>query len=340
MKRNKKAKLSDIAKELGVSNATVSRALNGSEKVQPATKSKILALAKKLNYKPNQLAQGLVKKSTKTIGVILPTFEKNFFFRVLKGIESVLHSADYKIIITTSGDNAKQEKEACYSLSSYHVDGIILSLSYNHEDPNFLIDIQDDGIPLLFMDRIYEEIDANYVISDDFTGMYEAINKLIDKGRRRIVHIKGPENISTSFSRHQGYKQALKDHGIEYDKELVVQCEHEAEVKQSLRSLFKQGIDFDAVTCYNDYYAFHAMELLKERGIEVPKDVGIVGFANEPLASYTSPKLSTVNQPAELMGKRAASLIINEIDLLKKEEAYEFETVLMETYLIERETTL
>ncbi|NME68715.1 LacI family DNA-binding transcriptional regulator [Flammeovirga aprica] len=341
MKKSRKSTLTDLAKAMGMNVSTVSRALNDHPKISSKTKAKVKALAEKMDYKPNPLAQGLKKQDTKTIGVIFPTFDTNFFFRVLKGIEKVMHDKGYQIIISTAGNSSIHEKEACQALSSYHVGGIIIFLSYDHDDPSFLIDIQDEGIPLLFMDRIYEEIDANYVVSDDFKGMFETVSDFIDKGCKNIVHIKGSEEVSTSFSRLQGYQEALREKGIEVNPDFIIKCEHESEVKSGLRKLLsKYSIeDIDLITCFNDYYAFQALELLKEKNISVPDDVSLLGFANDPLSTYTSPKLSTINQPAEHMGVQASYLLLDEIDKNRKGENYQYQTSMVNTFYLKREST-
>ncbi|OHX63856.1 LacI family DNA-binding transcriptional regulator [Flammeovirga pacifica] len=342
MKKSRKTTLSDLSKALNLNISTISRALNDHPKVNETTKKLIKEKAKELDYRPNPLAQGLQKQNTKTIGVIFPTFDTNFFFRVLKGIEKMMHESGYQIIISTAGESRIQEKKAIQSLSSYHVSGIIVFLSFEHEDPSFLIDIQDEGIPLLFMDRIYEEIDANYVISDDFVGMYDTVNQFISKGTKNIIHLQGNLQISTAFNRLLGYKEALLKNKISLNPDFIIPCQHQTEVKTGLRNLFSKYAleDIDLITCYNDYYAFQALEFLKENNIRIPQDIQLLGFANEPLSVYTSPKLSTINQPAEEMGVIASEMILQEIQHNQQGESYQFLTKKMSTFYLKRESTL
>ncbi|NLR93621.1 LacI family DNA-binding transcriptional regulator [Flammeovirga agarivorans] len=341
MKKSRKTTIKDLAKALEMNVSTVSRALNDHPKINIKTKERVRQLAKQMDYIPNPLAQGLQRQSTRTIGVIFPTFDTNFFFRVLKGVEKVMHENNYQIIISTAGNSKEQEKEACKSLSAYHVDGIIIFLSYQHEDPSFLIDIQDEGIPLLFMDRIYEEIDANYVVSDDFTGMFETVCDFIDQGKKKIIHIQGSNSVSTSFNRTLGYQEALREKGIEENPDFIIHCDHESEVKSALRRFFSKYTfeEIDLITCFNDYFAFQALEYLKENNIKIPDDISLLGFANEPLSIYTSPKLSTINQPAEEMGEKASELLLDEIEHNKKGESYAYDTTRVKTFYLRREST-
>ncbi|OHX64151.1 LacI family DNA-binding transcriptional regulator [Flammeovirga pacifica] len=333
MKPNRRVKLSDLASKLGLSTSTVSRALNDHPKIPTATKKRVQLLADELSYHPNPFAKGLLKQKTKTIGVLLPSFKLPFFVDITDNIQKELKSYGYNLIVTTTGKSLKDEKEAFWKMAKAHVDGIIAIINQDHEEVSFLNDILDEGIPIIFIDRVVESIDANYVLSDDFTGSYTAIDHLIKTGHKKILYLEGPENLSTSFYRTQGYLEALKDNQINDTN--VLSCENVDEVKLKLQSC---PSSYDAIACFNDYYAFEALEYLQAQKVQVPNQVSIIGFADEPLCKYTSPKLSTVAQPCEEIGKISVSNLLNEINSLQINQPTEFKTIKIPTTLKIRES--
>ncbi|WP_281616023.1 LacI family DNA-binding transcriptional regulator [Flammeovirga sp. SubArs3] len=335
MKPNQRIKLSDLASMLNLSTSTISRALNDHPRIPTETKKKVKALAKDLSYHPNPFAKGLLQKQTKTIGVLIPTFGDVFFSKTLESIEEELFVRGYKMIIVRSGKTAEQEKKACWELAKSHVDGIIAAFSFDHENISFINDINDEGIPMLFLDRALESVDANFVISDDYIGAFNAVKHLIVSGRKNIIHLEGPEEVSTAFFRRQGYEEALRSEGIPIQENYIIQCKSEKVVKDKLIALEHH---YDAVFCFNDYYAFEYLEFAQQRNIPVPTEVAVIGFSDAPMCQYTTPKLSSVDQSSGDMGKSAVDLLLNEISCLKNKKPIEYQTIKTKTSLVLRES--
>lgn len=335
MKINQRIKLTDLAAMLNLSTSTVSRALNDHPKIPSSTKLKVKELAHKMSYRPNPFAKGLFSKQTKIIGILLPTFEHHFFNKILGIIEENLQQKGYKVLCTKSGKDAFEEQQAFWHLANSHVDGIIAVLNHDHECSEFINTINEEGIPILFLDRIHENIDANFVISDDFMGAYEAVDHLIKIGRKKILLLEGHNELSTSFYRKEGYKEALKKNNIPFSKERVLYCESLDVIQNNIANLH---IEFDAVFCFDDYYAFEVLEYARKNNISIPKDCSIIGYANEPIAQYTTPKLSSVDQSKEELGNNAAALLLDEIQALREKKVINYITYKSSTQLVLRES--
>jgi len=329
-----RVKITDIAKELGVSTSTVSRALSNEGRISTKTRKAVVNIAEKWGYKPNPFAVNLLKKKSKNIGLILPEFTHHYFSKVLSGVNKVLSAKGYHLIINTHEGELEKEKKAIDVLNSLRVDGIIAS--YARETVNFehYLDLMEDNVPLVFLDRMCEDLDTSYVVTDDFQGCMDAINFLVEQGHTRIAHIHGPNNLSTSFNRLVGYKEALKQNHLTFNEDLIIQSENE-DWKTKLVDLVSSN-DIDAILCFNDYMAFEASEIIKNLGRSIPDDVALIGFADEPLAKYMSPKLTTIMQPAELMGQKAAEILLWHID---NPEIFECKCKTLPTKLIKREST-
>ncbi|NME72835.1 LacI family DNA-binding transcriptional regulator [Flammeovirga aprica] len=333
MKTNQRIKLSDLATALNLSTSTVSRALNDHPRIPIETRTKVKKLANDWAYHPNPFAKGLFSKETKTIGVMIPCFEDNYFSKILGIIEDELIKKGYKLICTRSGKNAVEEQSALWNLAKAHVDGIIAVLSYDQPCPAFINDINEEGIPILFLDRMYENVDASFVISDDFQGAFEAVSYLIQEGRSKILHLEGPRDLSTSFYRKQGYMEALKKHDLEIQHS--IQCENKEDVKIKIKAY---NNDYDAVFCYNDFYAFEMLEYAKQQGICIPNEVAVIGYANDPLSSFTSPKLTTVDQSTSDLGEQSVKMLLSEIKAMKSKGSFEYSTFKSSTRLLVRES--
>jgi LacI family transcriptional regulator len=331
--RKKRVSITDIAKELQVTPSTVSRALNGSKKVSEKKRKEILELAKKLGYRPNPSAKNLVNRETNTIGLIIPEFTHHFYSRMLSGIESITSNQGYQLIICTSNEKQKKEIKACETFLDARVDGILATVCKKNEKFGHLQEILDSGTPLVLMDRLCEEVDASYVVSNDFEGAFNAVNYLIESGCELILHISGPKNLSTSFNRMMGYKEALKKHEIEFNPEWIIQNDEE-DMTQRIKSCL-QKYAIQGVFAYSDYLAYEVYQIAKELNLSVPDDLSIIGFADEPIASYLSPQLTTVNQQPYEMGAAAARFLLNQIN----QPGTPLETKGLKTKLIVREST-
>ncbi|WP_026953605.1 LacI family DNA-binding transcriptional regulator [Algoriphagus vanfongensis] len=310
--KSKRVSITDIAKELQISPSTVSRALNDTGKISEPRKKEILDLAKKMGYRPNPFAKGLVQNKTKTIGLLIPEFTHHFYSRMLEGIESVTSKAGYQLIICTSNEKQKQEIKACQTFLNSRVDGVLATVCKKNEKVDHLQEIINSDIQLVFMDRQCEELEASHVISNDFDGAFQAVEYLIKNRYKRTAHIKGPKNLSTTFNRLMGYKESLKKANLSVESELILESDDPYLLKENLKNLLMEK-SIDSLFAYSDYLAYDAYQVAFEIGLKIPQDLAIIGFADEPISQYISPSLSTVNQKPFEMGAQAAQILLNQI---------------------------
>jgi len=329
--------IKDIAKQLNISPSTVSRALRNHPDISPETKKAVNALAKELDYHPDSVAQSLQKRRTNLIGVIVPEIKHNFFSAAISGIEEVAYRAGYAIIVSQSNENFEREVVNVRALMSNRVAGLLISISQNTTDSEHFRVLERHKTPFVFFDRVCEDVNASKVMVDDFAGGYTATEHLIKKGYQRIAHLAGPKHISISKKRLDGYKSALKQNNMFYDEGLVV---YGGLNEEDGRSGFQQLLQLeqmpDAIFAVNDPVAIGAFEKIKEHGLRIPKDIALVGFSNNPISALVDPSLTTVDQPAYEVGKRAAILLIEQInsgdDFVPREEV-------LKTKLIVRNST-
>ena len=311
----KKATVHDIALKLGITASTVSRALNDHPRISAATKKLVVKTAKEVNYQPNHIAAALRMGKSRLIGVIVPTANRNFFSSVVRGIDEIADSLGYRVILCQSYENYEKEVQTINALLSARVDGIIVSIAKNTEKFDHFQSVIDKGIPLVLFDRITDQIEVNQVVIDDYGASYKAVEHLIGQGYRAIAHFTSPRKINIYKERLRGYVDALTEHGLSVDPRLIVESNMQLEDgQQSARHLLDSGLEFDAIFSAADYAAMGALQVLKERNVAVPRQVGIVGFGNEPFTSFTDPPLSTVDQTSIAMGHVTAELFF---ELLK-----------------------
>ena len=263
--------IKDIARELGISPSTVSRALKDHPDISPETKRLVNELAEKLNYQPNIVALSLRQSKTNTIGVIIPEIVHFFFSTVISGIEDVAYSAGYNVILAQSNESQSREITDIKALFNSRVDGMLMSVSRETSNFDHIESILAKGVPIVFFDRVYKTEQASKIIVDDFTGAKEATLHLIDQGCKRIAHLEGPPNLEISKQRLEGYKEALKEHNIPFDKELVAICpsgtiEEGRSATEKLLSLKNKP---DAIFATNDPAAMGAMQAIKEKGLKI-----------------------------------------------------------------------
>ncbi|WPR74041.1 LacI family DNA-binding transcriptional regulator [Algoriphagus sp. NG3] len=316
--RNGKATIHDIAEKLKVTASTVSRALNNNPRISDATKKKVLKAAKELNYQPNNIASALRSGRSKLIGVIVPTANRNFFSSVIRGIEEIANSLNYKVVITQSYDDYEKEMQTVEALLNAQVDGVIASIGKTTLQVDHFKQILKKGIPLVLFDRVTNELDVSQVVIDDYYGAFQATEHLIEEGCKRIVHFSSSQNINIYKERKRGYEDALLKHGITVDPELIRFSKLQLEDgRASMQEVIDSNIPFDAVFSASDYSIMGAMQVLKENGYKLPEDVKLVGFGDEPFTSFTEPTLTTVNQKSIPMGRITAETffeILNEKD--------------------------
>jgi LacI family transcriptional regulator len=336
MNKNSEPTIHDIARELKISASTVSRALNDNPRISLKTKEKIKATADQLGYRPNTLASNLRNKKSNTIGIVVPLINRHFFSSVISGAEDVAYKAGYTVVISQSNDLAAKEINIVQSMFSNRVDGLIISIAMQTSTFEHLKLFRKKHIPLVFFDRAVPEIETDKIVVDDFAGGFRVTQHLIDQGYKRIGHLAGPQNLKTYFERKNGYMDALRKNGISYDESLInvnkLTSEEGVVAVQQLMSLPNPP---DAIFCGNDTTALSAMIYLRDKGIKIPENVGIVGFSNEPFSKVVSPSISTIAQPGFEMGQKAAELIIRKIE--NKERTYQ--TIVLPTELIVRESS-
>lgn len=333
---NTQPTIKDIAKKLGFSPSTVSRALNNHPDISDKTKNAIEKTAKELNYFPNKIAQSLKTRKTKTIGVIVPEIKHDFFASAISGIEKVTYKSGYTIMVCQSNENYEREVINTFALEAQQIAGMIVSISQTTYNGDHFKAVQMRGLPIVFFDRVWEDINASKVIIDDELCAYDAVTHLIKSGRKKIAHLSGSPNLKICENRAKGYKKALSENNIEIRDELIVYDGlHEENGYKSLSKLIDSGIVPDAIFAVNDPVAIGAFKKIKEYGLKIPDDIALVGFSNNPITSLIEPSLTTVNQPSFEMGQKAAELLIEHISRGDMEPR----TVILKTNLIVRDST-
>lgn len=311
-----KTTISDIAKELKTTAATVSRALNNHPRISDKTKRSVHHTAAKLNYNRNRVASSLRLGKTHLIGVIIPSAEINFFGSVVHGIESIANLHGYNVVLYQSNESREYEEKGVETFLSARVDGILVSLAKGTVDYSHFEQIKKRGVPIVFFDRANDDLGIDSVVIDDYKGAYMATEHLISKGYKRIAHIAGPRHLKNFYDRINGYREALRDNNINFDSSLVyygnVSIESGKEGSQYFLSLPDPP---DAIFATEDFTALGVIKELKERNIRIPEDFGVIGFANEQFGEHITPTLSTVDQQTIQMGKSALNLLL---DLIKK----------------------
>ena len=336
----KQITLKDIARELEVSISTVSKSLKNSEEIGRDTKEKIRAFAKLYNYRPNNIAISLKNKRTRNIGVIIPNIVHYFFSTVVRGIENFANAQGYNVIVCVSDESFDKEVINMEMLANGSIDGFIMSLSsetQSRNDFNHIREVMDQGIPMVFFDRVTDEIDCDKVVVNDREGAYQAVKKFIDSGRRNIALITSENFLNVSNDRAEGYSQALRDHGIQVSENLVLKLPYIDIDEIAVEQFFSQG-KIDAVLCVNEVFAVQCMRLVQKMGMKVPQDISFIGFTDGLLSKYATPSLTTIDQHGEEMGEVAAKMVIEKIESEAGEES--FRTEILRATLVERESTV
>ncbi|MBC9929396.1 LacI family DNA-binding transcriptional regulator [Chitinophaga qingshengii] len=304
----------DIARELNISVATVSRAMRDTYDVSRKTREKVLEKAVQMNYKPNFNAIGLAQRNTRNIGVILPAITHYYFAAVINGIQEVAYQEHFNIVLYVTNDSAQREREIIRNLSLTSFDGLLVSISSPSDACQHFEEIIHKGLPVVFFDRVPGDIVSSKVVQDDFNGAFEAVEHLIRNGYSRIAHITGPENLELTAKRRAGYMAALSRYDIPFEETLVVHSgftQHCGE--QDMYRLLQAAIPPDAVFAVNDRKALGAMVALKNKKIGIGSEIGIVGFTNDPACDLVSPSLTTMAEPAFEIGTTSCELLLKHI---------------------------
>ena len=328
--------IKDIAKALNISASTVSRALKDHPDISRETKDAVNNLAIKLKYKPNAVALSLKNSRTNTIGVIIPEVVHYFFSTVISGIEDVAYDAGYNVMVCQSNERYAREIINAQALESNRVEGLLVSISKETQTLTHLQNLEEKGIPIVFFDRAPEDIEVDRVIIDDQQAAYNATRHLIDTGCRRIAHLAAPATLGIGFKRLEGYKQALKDHGIPFRDEWVIVADSFELAENAARNLMHLPTPPDAIFAVNDMTAVGAMKTLQRMSVDVPNRVAIIGFSAGFFSDITTPTLSSVDQHGYKMGVEAAKLLLERIE---KPADGQYKTTYIPTDLVIREST-
>jgi len=334
--------IKDIARALGISTSTVSRALRDSYEISPETKQLVLDCAEKLNYRPNPIALSLKERRSRSIGVVVCEIANNFFSQVINGIESIAYDKGYNVIISQSRESYDREVIDLQYLASRSVDGLLISLSTETNDLSHLKALHAKGFPIVLFDRITDEINTHKVIVDNFKGGYEATEHLIRNGHKRIAVLTNSEFLSITQERVAGYKEALIANGQKVNENYIQHCFYGGmlfeEIEDAVNKLFTQRNKPDAIFATSDKLTTGCMKTLKRRGLKVPDDVSVVGFSNTDIAELIDPPLTVVRQPAFEMGKDATELLLQLIE--SKRPIKEFEKRILTPELQIRESSV
>lgn len=304
-----KVTISDIARELNITAATVSRALNDHPAIKETTKKAVRDIAVKLNYQPNKLASSLRLGKSNIIGVIIPSAEINFFGSVVHGIEKVANENNYNVLIYQTNELYEFEKKGVQTFLRSQVDGVLASISKETINLDHYNEIKRRGVPLILFDRANDALDVSSVVVNDYAGAFAATKHLIEQGCKRIAHIGGQQHVSIFNQRLKGYIDALNVHNIPVNDDLIVYGKVSIESgRECMQNLLAGKQRPDGVFAVEDFTALGAIQSIKASQKKIPDEIAIIGFANEAFGEYITPSLSTVNQQTVSMGQAAANL--------------------------------
>jgi LacI family transcriptional regulator len=331
--------IKEIARELNISKSTVSRALRDSSEISEGTRSRVLELARQLNYSPNPIALSLLNNRTRTLGIIVPDIANAFFSSAIAGVEDVAYSRGYHVMIYQSHESYERELIDTQHIATRRADGLIVSVASGSEQHGHFAELQEKDIPVVFFDRVSDEITTHKVIVDDYKGAFEATEHLIQRGCRRIAHIAGPARLGISRNRLNGYLDALNQYGLPVREEWIVSCEYnQAEGTERAYHLMALRERPDAIFAASDRIALGVHWALRQLGYRMPEDVALMGFSDLGISALLDPPLSSVAQPSFEMGQQAAELVLELIE--SKSTPASFETRVLKTKLSIRKSSM
>jgi len=342
MKR--KITLKQIAKELDVSISTVSKSLRNSLEIGEETRLKVQAFAKFYNYKPNNIALSLKNRKTKSIGIIIPEIVHYFFSTVINGVEQVANEYGYSVVICVSDDSFDKEVLNMEMLANGSIDGFIMSLSKETQfkgDFHHITEVINQGMPVVMFDRVTNDILCDKVIIDDKSAAYEAVQSLIDNGRKKIALVTTVDYVSVGKLRTDGYEKALLDNGLPFNEDLIIKIEDVETCEITISQLLHERA-FDAVFAVNELFAVTIIKTANKMGLKVPEDLAVIAFTDGIISKYSTPSITTVSQSGEKMGNKAAKMLIERLEAEDdddEEHTENYTTEVIETHLIKREST-
>ena len=325
--------LKDIGKEVGVSATTVSRALNNKPDISYQVKQKIKEVSQRLGYSPNALARSLKAKKTSSIGVLIADIADPFFAPIVKGIENTARQMGYSIILCDTGEEYEQEKLALQMMLEKRVDGLLITPSQTEYKD--ILELKRKKVPFVLLGRHFDLVESDYVITDDIKGAFSATDYLIEKGHKKILFINGPSYISSAKERLVGYKRALQEHALLFDKSLVKEGALKMEDGyRIMKEILSTGTKFTAVFAYCDFVVLGIMQALEEAKLKIPGDIAIMGYDDVAFACFLQVPLTTVHIPKYELGREAMKLLKKKIE----GEIQELQSVILETKLVIRKS--
>lgn len=334
----KYATIIDIARELGISKSTVSRALRGDDRnVNKETKQKIIETAEKLGYKRNELAVNLRNQSTRTIGIVVPEMITPFYMNFITYAQRLLNKQGYRVTLAQSHEDPEAERANLQMLEDYRVEGILISVCHNRKNLDVYRQLINKGMPLVFFDRTIADISAPKVKIDDYIKAFFMVEHLIRSGKKKIVHLAGPAYIENAMERKRGYKDALEKFHIPYNSDYVVDAGvNFKDGEEAMEALIRKRISFDAIFSFTEMSALGAKSCLQKHHYSIPADVSISCISGTDLCVLVHPSLTAVEQPVKQMAEAASRLIIEKID----DSSIPDETVILDAEMIVRGSTV
>ncbi len=312
--------IEEIAEKVGVSHATVSNVLNDNWQargITEETKERVLAAAERFNYRRNIIARSLVRQQTNVLGLLIPCVTFSFFPDIARAVEDTAREHGYHVLLCHSDDSMEREREEIELLREHKVAGLIITPAHDRGDVDIdiLLQLKEDKVPFVLIDKKIDSLECNFVGTDDIKGAYEAVTHLIKLGHKRIAYIMGEKNASTNKDRLQGYIDALRDNGLIYAPELIV---GDGFIEEYGYRAAKELLGLDekptAIFTITDMAAIGALQAITEMGLKVPEDIALVGFCDNKGSSTLSVPLTTVRQPAREIGRQAAQILLEEIE--------------------------
>jgi LacI family transcriptional regulator len=342
MHKSKRTTLKDIAERLNVSVATISRALRNHPEISQRIKDQVNLLVESLHYRPNSFAVHLRKQHSGIIGVLIPKIVHHFSSTVISGIMAAAHEHKCQILISESGGSHQEEKENLWALINAGVDGLLVAISNHTTDETHFKEALNEGIPIVFFDKVPNDIKAIKVSTNDYKGAFDATEHLIQQGYKKIAHLRGQQGSRNALPRYNGYIDALKKYALPVHDSMVKVCTvcTEEEGYEYTLQMMAQKKKPDAFFCINDETAIGVLAALRHLKIKVPEEVGVVGFCDSKTALYTNPALTSVAQSGYDIGKIAIGMLLDSMAIAQEQNSIDEKICILEPTLIIRESTL
>ncbi|WPU95537.1 LacI family DNA-binding transcriptional regulator [Mucilaginibacter sabulilitoris] len=329
----------DIAHELKISKSTVSRALIGHPNVKHTTRMAVLELAEKMDYQRNMHAISLITRKSSTLGVIVPEFTSSYFPEIIIGAQTAATAAGYNIIISQSNESYETEVANTRVMLANQVDGIMISMTKETRNYDHFKVFQRKGIPIVFFNRVCDEMKVPKVVVDDYDGAFKVVEHLLSIGKNKIAHLAGPDSLSMSVKRLSGYLDALKKHQVAINEQWIIPYDLSIpKVSIYVNHLLNLENPPNAIFAINDPTAIEAIQVIKKAGLRIPQDIAVAGFSNDYISSLIEPSLTTMSQPVQKIGIKAIELLIDQIKRDVKD--WKAVTHVLKTELIIRNSTL